>query len=971
MSRPSVFSIPLHRSFADALAAGLLRWTKEEPLGLAQTLLLVPGNRAGLAIRDAFVRRAEGGLLLPRIVAIGDPELDEKLGAALDPIDDGAPIPPAIDPLDRRLILARLLTESRVGDPIETVEAMRLAGDLGRVIDQMLIEGIDPAALADVVPADLARHWESSLAVLRLVLDRWPEELRARGLIDLADRRGRLLARADARWRSAPPAGRVVAAGISGGGAAVAALLRTVSRLERGAVVLAGVDLDMPQEEWDSLGPTDGQRAEETHPQYHLKRLLDAMDVGRGEVEGWRYGGGRDAPAVRTRAISNALAPAAFTAKWQTLPVAERRLTGVKSAVFATPAEEAQAIAVALREAVQTEGRTAALVTPDRMLARRVSAHLRRWGIEADDSAGRALSSTPPATLLLALAEAAAEGFAPVALMTLLKHPLVNGGGERLPWLEKVRRLDRALRGPRPAAGLGAITAHLEQGRREKAIEDWAAIRPLLEPLEAAFVDGPPSALVAALREAVARLAGDAAWGRPAGRATAALVASLEEALPLGPRHVRADAFPAVLKLLLDEISVRPPQGGHPRISIWGLIEARLQQPDLTILGGLNEGVWPSRPAPDPWLAPAIRAALGLPGIERRIGIQAHDLATALGGREVLVTRARRDARAPAIASRFWLRMEAMTSGLTLAPQFARLAEALDRPKDFRPAGRPAPSPPVEDRPRRIAVTRLDRLKADPFAFYASQMLRLSEWDAIDADPTPAWRGSQVHKVIEEWLTEDDCRPDELRARAERMLANVARHPVLHAMWTPRLLEAIERLGGFVADNRGAGRVPLVAERKGRIEIEGVTLEGTADRIDRLPTGGLAIVDYKTGQPPSGKAVIEGYSMQLGLLGLIADRGGFEGIEGKAGEFEYWSLAADRKSGDLGYVQSAVGLKRDGSGIEPGDFTDVAARNLIAAVQTWLLGEEPFTAKLHPDYSPYEDYDQLMRLDEWYGARDL
>jgi ATP-dependent helicase/nuclease subunit B len=351
-----------------------------------------------------------------------------------------------------------------------------------------------------------------------------------------------------------------------------------------------------------------------------------------------------------------------------------------------------------------------------------------------------------------------------------------------------------------------------------------------------------------------------------------------------------------------------------------------------------------------------------LPGLERRIGLAAHDFASALGGRDVLVTRARRDSRAPAVASRFWLRLEAMTGGVTRSRAHKDWAEAIDRPGPPRPAERPAPSPAPALRPRQISVTEVDRLKADPFAFYARKMLALPALDPIDAEPSAAFRGSAVHKVLEAWMKEDDCDPARLRPRAVALLDESAAHPLLRALWQPRLLEAVDWIAEQVAKNAAAGRLPLRAEAKGKCRIGEVTLYGEADRIDRLPDGRLAIVDYKTGTPPGPKAVAEGYSMQLGLLGLIAERGGFEGIEGVPAAFEYWSLA--KKAGKLGYVASPVEGR---AGIDAGDFTTLAARNFIAAAEQWLTGDAPFTAKLHPEYAPYGEYDQLMRLEEWYG----
>jgi ATP-dependent helicase/nuclease subunit B len=971
--RPSVYTIPPHRAFADALAAGLIARHGRGETELAQGVILLPNNRAVRAVSDAFVRRSGGGLLLPRLVPVGDAELDERIGGALEPLD-AEPVAPAIDPVERLFLLAGLVERHLPGTA--GPEALRLAEDLARTLDQLIVEEVEPARLRGfgAEAPDLSLHWQASLERLAVILDHWPRLLAERGRIDPADRRKQLLDELARRWREQPPGGFVAAAGITNTAPAVARLLRVVARIDDGIVVLPGLDTAMPEVEWQALGPHEADpetgfrpRSIETHPQFQLKLMLDRMGVARGEVERWRWGGGGGAPAARSRAVANAMKPAAFTSAWHASPAAARRLTGIRALELADPAEEAQAIAIALREALEVPGRTAALVTPDRALARRVSAHLKRWRIEADDSAGRPLSEMAPGTFLLALATAAAEQFAPVPLLALLKHPLAMRGERRLAWLDGARHLDLALRGPRPPAGLGGIAAHLsdQKGRdrevRKAALRWWKDVAPGLEPLEHAFRQpNPPFArLLAALRETASALSGDEAWAGPAGRAAAELLGSVEAAAT--GRVAPASAAP-MLEQLMRRVAIRPPYGQHPRLFIWGLIEARLQQADLVILGGLNEGVWPQLPAPDPWLAPRLRHALGLPGLERRIGLAAHDFAAGLGAPAVLVTRARRDSRAPAIASRFWLRLEAMTGGVSRSPLHRKWAAAIDRPAAYRPVSRPAPSPAPSLRPRLISVTEVDRLKADPFAFYARKLLGLAALDEVDADPGPAWRGSAVHRVLETWMKEDDCDPAALRPRAEVLLAETAAHPLVRALWQPRLLEAIDWIAQQVARNRAEGRLPLRAEAKGKCRIGEVTLYGEADRIDRLADGSLAIVDYKTGMPPGPKAVAEGYSMQLGLLGLIAERAGFEGIDGAAACFEYWSLA--KKAGKLGYVTSPVGGR---TGFDPADFTNVAARNVIAATEAWLTGSAPFTAKLHPEYAPYGDYDQLMRLDEWYG----
>ncbi|MEO5973543.1 MAG: PD-(D/E)XK nuclease family protein, partial [Sphingomicrobium sp.] len=518
-------------------------------------------------------------------------------------------------------------------------------------------------------------------------------------------------------------------------------------------------------------------------------------------------------------------------------------------------------------------------------------------------------------------------------------------------WLDGARTLDLKLRGPRPRPGLGGLDEHFADDPA------WRLVRERVASLSGLGEGQSLAALAASLRQLAEMLSGDRAWQGADGRAAAALLESLEQSPESAKISLLPDDVVPILRQLMDSVPVRRPYGGHPRVAIWGLLEARLQQADLMILGGLNEGGWPALPAPDPWLAPKIRANLGLSGLDFRTGLSAHDFASALGARQVLITRARRDNRAPTVASRLWLRLRAMTGGLARDIRLERLAVALDDPGAPSPAHRPRPAPPTDLRPNRISVTAVDRLKADPFAFYAQAMLGLRTLDPIDADHSAAWKGSAVHEVLEQWLAEDQCDPAKLLPRARALLADGTIHPMLRALWQPRLIEAIGWVVGQEVANQAAGRLPLAAEAKGETTIAGVTVHGKADRLDRLADGGLAIVDYKTGKAPKQKAVDEGFALQLGLLGLIARAGGFTD-KGEPHAHEYWSLT---KHGDR------FGKKTSPDRGDAAGFLAHAEAQFIAAARDWLTGNREFTAKLNPAYAPYGDYDQLMRLEEWYG----
>lgn len=982
---PQVYSIAAHRGFADALVAGLIPRYADKDLGLARLTLLLPNRRAEKIVTEAFVRLSGGGMLLPRMAMVGDLDLDETLGPLLDPLGGGADIPPAADPVHRWLRLAQLLGTELADQNIKAPGLLRLAFETGRTMDRLAVEDITlddllKEGIAGIV-GDLAKHWQDSTRSFARVQAQWQAELALRGEVDAPVRRNQLFEHAARRWKISPPPHPIVAAGITSASPALAKLLRTVALLPQGAVILPDLDLALDPAVWDALGsagaPSEpgadpfGERDTLTHPQYHLKLLLNRMGIARDEVDPWHRAGLAAAPPERSRAISNLFLPPAGSAGWVDLRPEQRRLSGVRLMESAHPGEEAQAIALLIRRALDEPEKRIALITPDRGLAGRVIAHLQRWDVRADDSAGQPLPQTAAGRVILLLAELAASSASPVPLLALLTHPLVGMGEGRPAWLSNARALDLGLRGPRPMPGFGpirdAVTKLDKRGRGDGIATWWNGVEAVLAPLLELPQDVALEAALDALATAGEALCGSRLWGEADGRALSAWLTELRDAAATIGTRLSPDDLPRVLRDAMDRVAVRPPWGGHPRVAIYGLLEARMSRADLAICAGLTEGNWPASPSPEPLLPPAVLRALGVPAGEFRIGLAAHDLAGALGAPEVVLSWAQRDEAGPVIPSRFVLRVEAMLGELADAHrerEAVELARAIDHLPQLAPYPQPKPKPSAEQRDVALSVTAIDRLRGDPYQFYASAILRLKRLDPLDADPTAAWQGTVVHKVMERWHTAGG-HAGELMALAQEELAAMQAHPVTRGLWWPRLSKGLEWIDAQIARDNGDGRAVLASEIKGEMTLAGVTIHGRADRIDSRADGRLVVVDYKTGKPPSGGQVKDGFALQLGTLGLIAAAGGFAGVAGTPDGFEYWSFGkSDKSETEFGFIYEPVAEGRR-VGIPRDEFLVETKRYLLDAIDTWIKGEAPFTARLNPDLGGYNDYDQLMRLDEW------
>ncbi len=995
---PGVFTIPADRSFVDSLAAGLLQRYGGAPAGLAEATVLLPTRRAGRALQDAFLRTSGGRpLLLPRMLALGDLDPEDLLftEAAVGGAADAA-LPPAISGLQRQLLLAaciqthsQALAEEGALPPLGEDQAIRLAGELARLIDQVETEGLDFAALKDLVPEDYAVHWQITLEFLGIVTEQWPAILERLGAIGPAERRRRLAEAQAAVWRDAPPTAPVIAAGSTGSIPATADLLAVVAGLPAGAVVLPGLDLDSDAETWAEI------RRDPGHPQYGLAQLLQRLGVARDAVEAWpeaqtgaAAGASAARPAARARFANLAMRPPEATARWHEVAAQSDRddlaaaLHGVTRVDCADPGEEALVIALLLRRAAEEAGKTAALVTPDRNLARRVAVNLQRWEIRVDDSAGVALSATSVGSFLRLVAQMAAEDLAPVPLLAALKHPLAAGGEEPVAFRRQVRRLEMAvLRGARPAPGLVGLRRALAAAKAGRDLLPWfdglvQRLKPLttlMSPRRRALSDLAEGHLqtVEALAATASESGAERLWVGEAGEAAALFAGELQEAAaaapPLSPRR-----YPAALEALMAGRAVRPRFGLHPRIAILGPLEARLQHADVLVMGGLNEGTWPAEVEAGPWLSRPMQNAFGLPLPERRIGLAAHDFCQGFSAPRVYLTRAERVDGTPTVAARWLRRIDALCRGLALpvdlrgeTERLRTWAEALDRPARVMPIGKPEPRPPLKARPRELSVTRIETWMRDPYALYAGEVLKLRPLDPLDADPGAAERGTLVHAALERFLR---AYPDSLPDTAHDALIEIGAEvfqpikakPGAFAFWWPRFLRIA---AWFVATERErrAGLRQSFVEIAGSLTLAApggdFLLKAKADRIDVMSDGSLAIVDYKTGAPPSGKMVEAGFAPQLPLEAAIAEAGGFAGLpQAPVGELAFWRLS--------GGTPPAT-IERAGRSA-PQNLAEGALAGLAELVAAFDDPATPYACKPRPALAPrFNDYDHLSRIAEW------
>lgn len=954
---PHVFGLPPGADFPARLAQGLVsRLGDGPPDRLARVTLFLNTQRMRRRLREAFL--AMGATFLPRLRLVTELADDPRLAG-----------PPAVSALGRRLELAVLVDRLLQARPdLAPRSALYgLADSLAALMDELRAEGVAPAALSRLNLEGHASHWTRSQSFLALV-----ERFFAPGAAPDAEARLRAATEALLQlWAAGPPADPVIVAGSTGSRGTTALLMRAVAHLPQGALVLPGFDFGLPDAVWQALDDGTGQ---EDHPQYRYRRLTLALGIAPAAVQRWE-----DCPApdpARNALISLALRPAPVTDQWiadgPALGPLALATAGLLLIEAPTPRAEALAIALRLRQAIE-EGQPAALITPDRDLTRRVTAALDRWGLRPDDSAGQPLLHAPPGRLLRLIARAMGRRLMADQVLALLKHPLAFTGGERGPHLLLTRELELHLRRRGPAFPDAAFLGTWASARPEPLAPLWAerlgaCLQALAQPGGAALAD-----LVArhrALAEMLARGTGEGTgglWDKAAGQEALAAIEELSREAPEG-FHLSPADYAALLDGVLSRGQVRDAVVADARVQILGPQEARVQGAQVVILAGLNEGVWPAQPSPDPWLNRRMRQEAGLLLPERRIGLSAHDFQMAAGAPVVVLSRARRDAEAETVPARWLNRLTNLLEGLpggdgpaalhgmrAQGAALLRQAAALERPEPSARARRPSPRPPLNLRPARLSLTEVEKLIRDPYAIYARHILRLQPLPAARPLADARLRGEVLHRVPEAFLRspvplDPAVAADLLMRIADDILARDVAWPATRAIWRARMADLARPFAENVIEGGGTA---VSLEKKYAVPVPGLDfiLVGKPDRIDLMPDGQIRIVDYKTGTPPT-KRQQETFAKQLHLAAVMASLGAFPEVGPQA-------------EASIAYVQLKRDLKEVPLRLTSDDIARVLEefRRLILSYRDPARGYTSRRAMVETTVAG--DYDDLARHGEW------
>lgn len=969
---PKVKTIPAGENFACVLAGHILSQSDGSPESIAHHKILLPTRRACRTLCDAFLHLNDGKpMILPQIMPFGDVEEQDLSLMMFGKNKNYLDIPPAISPMRRKFLLARLIRQ--IPEFTQSMDhALKLADSIAALLDQIIIEELDFKALHTLVPAEFANHWQITLDFLKIISEQWPNILDEQNMVDPAKRRNMLMDNLVRHWSDNPPDTPVIAAGSTGSVPATRRLMNVIAALPQGEIILPGLDRDMDEESWQVI--------EGSHPQHGLKQLLDTIGIDRVDV------------AILSRnknerilLAGEMMRPAATSGQWKNFSNKgniDEMLQGLQYYPCKNPQQEAQIIALIIREALEDKDKTIALISPDRATARRVIAACRRWDIDLDDSGGTKLTNTAKGQFILLALEALRQSFDPVAFLALLKHPLCRLGYGKAEYKSLIHKLElQILRNKTPLRSFEMMKT-LAANKEYKALVQF--LNTLEDSLHHSKMDQASTLpqMIEAHLNIVQKLAdtdkekGETIlWSDDDGEALGGLFIELQDHAALIENPDPSD-YEALLYHLMEQSIVRKSQDLHPNVSILGQLEGRMSSADLVILSGLNEETWPPAAKHDPWMSRMMRKDFGLPDPEKFIGLAAHDFVQGFCAKNVVITRPEQYHGAPSVPARWLARLDAVlqTCGKSLDDlcihPYKTWLSMLDQPKDFLPCSRPEPKPPLSARPSEVSVTKIENWLRDPYTIYAYYSLNIRKLRPLRVKHDAALLGNILHKILDQFVRDH---PLTMPKNAEELLLGYAQNTLIDfgltedeiPFWLTKFKSIIDWYIRHESNWRQDAKF-LRSEARGKavfnIGDNNFTLHCIADRID-LAQGGYVLIDYKSGGNFSAQKLSKGQLPQLPLEALILQHEGFnveerqKAIEGKLPtlNLSYWIMTGRQGGGEIVEINSNIEIT-----------LETVKDGLTGLVESFQDLSVPYYAV--PDLSnapAYNDYEHLARLKEW------
>ena len=908
---------------------------------------------------DAFIRKqGMRPTLLPQIRPLG--EIDEDEISLLDNASTNSvlDIPASISPLERNLLFMRIILSRphEFGtERLSLYQAHSLAQELGKLIDTAHFEELDFSNLQALVPEEYATHWQETLKFLEIITRNWPLILAEREVIDASLRQKKLLLKQAQIWQETQPHKHIIIAASTATYPVMQNLAKVVSTLPKGEIILYGLDKLLDNDAWDAI--------DESHPQFELKNLLKILEKER-----------HDIPDIiapqnisRETLISEVMRPSSQSDAWRKLTPQTSNISTDNIHIIncSDNREEALSIALLLRHTLETPEKTAALITPDRNLARRVSSELKRWNINIDDTAGRPLSLTPWGIFMRLIISAASPQADRITILSLLKHPLCGLGLPPHDVRHQTRDLEKNFwRTNSPSTDEAEILKRLKEALSPLTLLASKSQITLLEILETHIQ----------VAEAIAKsstLDGDKIlWKGDAGNSGAKLINQIFSCGNVLSAF-EPNEYLGLFEALCSEVPVRTRYGTHPRLKIMGPIEARLALSDVIVIGGFNEGIWPQTSPSDPWMSRPMKKEFGFPLPEKSIGIMGLDLSCFMGAKELYITRSEKVDGTPMLKSRWLLRLETILKALNIpleqlsAPNYLHATQTIDEPTTFSKISPPAPTPPIKYRPRQLSASGIELLMRDPYSVFAKYILHLKPLNPLSQELTPADFGNLLHQILEDFNNQNpnNFPPDALEQLLKIGFQKFESDPKLKdkkAFWWPRFAKMIEHLSSLEKEYRPEINV-INNEIEGQITIPNLpngkfTITAKADRIDETKDGHINIIDYKTGKAKSVKEVTLGFAPQLPIEGLIAQSGGFKNIKAKnINKLIYWQL---------GNKDTVIQDKMP-------QILSTTQQNITELLNVFDFETTPYTCNPNPKRIPeYSDYEHLARIKEWYVNED-